>query len=201
MLINASRLIGFPILSLHVGGRIAEISELIVDPNDLHLIACRITGTVTAESNADILTMDSVREFCRLGMIVDSSDEFAQLEEVIQVNEIEKLHFSLLGMQVESRQKTKLGKVVDYILDTETWQVHQLIVHRPFLKSLIDPELTIPRQKIVEITDYKIYIDSEQQSEKKTQQVAKPDFTPNFVNPFRSSGFATDTNKIDTKND
>lgn len=189
MLINASKLIGCPVLSLHVGGRIAEVSELIIDPDSLKLIACRLSGIVSQESGADVLTMDSVREFSHLGMIVDSSDEFAVAEDVIQVQEILRLNFSLNGLHVETERRSKLGKVVDYVLDTDAWFVQQLVVHRPVLKSLIDPELIISRQKIIEVNDYKVIIKDEK-SRSKQPRPAKPvetDFVPNFVNPFRDS--------------
>lgn len=199
MLIHASKLLSCPVLSLHVGGRIAEVSELIIDPNNLQLIACKLVGVVSKESDTNILTMDSVREFSRLGMIVDSSDEFSEIDDVIQVKEILKLNFSLTDLKVETERKTKLGKVVDYTLDTDTWLVHQLIVHRPILKSLIDPELTISRREITEVTDYKIIVKDEKQSPKSPRpiQTTEPDFVPNFVNPFRKSDLAQEMDEPD----
>jgi uncharacterized protein YrrD len=44
MLINGSRLIGCPILSLHVGGAVANVSDIIVDPNDLKIIGFQVSG-------------------------------------------------------------------------------------------------------------------------------------------------------------
>lgn len=198
MLVHASKLRSCPVLSLHVGGRIAEVSELIVDPNNLKLIACKLTGVVAKEGDADILTMDSVREFSHLGMIVDSSDEFSQLDDVIQVQQIVQLNFSLNGLKVQSQSKAKLGKVIDYVLESETWRVVQIIVQRPFLKALIDPELIIPRRKIVEVTDYEIIIKDEKEPKKQRQvSPAQTDFVPNFVNPFRSSDLSPKTNDSD----
>ena len=47
-----------------------------------------------------------------------------------------------------------------------------------------DPELTIPRTEIVEITDYKIIVKDEEKTIK--DRAENEDFIPNFVNPFRN---------------
>lgn len=194
MLINSSRLINCPVLSLHVGGEIARTTEVIIDPNNLKAIALRVEGPLIRNEVGDILPIESIREFSTHGIIVDSIDEFIDGEEVVRVRDILKLNFSLLGLKVVTKQKSKLGKVSDYILDTNSWQVHQIIVQRPVLKSFLDPELTISRQKIVEVNDYEIIIkDETEKSRKKSPAAAPADFVPNFINPFREPDFASES--------
>lgn len=190
MLINGSRLLRCPILSLHIGGQIASIVGLIIDPENLKIIACQVDGPLVGKEMGEILPMNSVREFSRLGMIVDSADEFVEPDDIIRVSEILALNFSLVGLKVETKKGKKLGKVSDFTVEPETWQVQQLIVQRPALKSLLDPELTISRQQIQEINDYKIIIKDEVE---KIKAKAKTEFTPNFINPFREPDFASET--------
>lgn len=190
MLVNASRLVGCPVLSLHIGGRMATVASVIVDPNQLQIIACRVEGPLVSAETGDLLPMRSVREFSPLGMIVDSIDVLAQEDEIVQLQDILKLDFSLNGLKVETRKGTKLGKVTDYVVDAELWQVQQLIVHRPAMKALIDPELTISRREITEVDDYKVIVKDE---ESKIREKAKADFVPSFVNPFREPDFAAET--------
>lgn len=193
MLINNSRLLNCPILSLHIGGQIGRVVETIVDPETLKVIACRVDGPLVGREVGDILPMDSVREFSRLGMIVDSADEFVEADEIIRVKEILGLNFSLTNLKAETRKKRKLGKVIDFTLDPNSWQIQQIIVQRPMMQSFLDPELTISRSQIYEITDYKIIIkDSTEKAKSKTKAVASPDFSPNFINPFREPDFAAD---------
>lgn len=197
MLIDASKLLHCPVMSLHVGGQIAEVVDLIVDPNNLKLIACQVDGVAPAESGDNILRVEDIREFSRLGMIVDSADDFAGEDDIIQVQKVRKLNFSLLNLHVETVKKSKLGKVSDYIINTETWQVHQLVVHRPILKALIDPELIIPCSDIIEVTDYKVIVRDEHLKAPSSAPV-KSDFVPNFVNPFRKTDLATEAQPKDT---
>lgn len=190
MLVRGSKLIGCPILSLHVGSRIAAVKQLIIDPDNLKIIACQVEGPLVGREVGEILPMDSVREFSRMGMIVDSADEFVESDEIIRVRDVLKLNFTLNGLKVETKKGSKLGKVIDFTVEPESWQVQQLIVQRPFVKSLFDPELTISRTQVVEVTDYKIIV---KDGESKAKAPATTTFSPNFINPFREPDFATDT--------
>ena len=91
---------------------------------------------------------------------------------------------------METKKGSKLGKVQDFTVTSEDFIVQQIIVKRPAVKALIDPELTISRKEIVEITDDKVVVRDEEKVIK--ARAEKEDFIPNFVNPFREKqpGFA-----------
>ena len=188
MLIDSSRLENFPVLSLHMGTPIAFLRNPIVDPNNLKLLAFELTGPEVGGENGTILDVRDIREFSPLGAIIDSSDNFVNPGDVIKLDKIMKLNFTLKDLKVETKKKTKLGKVSDFVVDTDTFEVRQLIVRRPPLKAFIDPELVIPKKEIVEITDYKVIVKDEEDKIKK--KAIKEDFVPNFVNPFREPDFA-----------
>ncbi|MBQ6396312.1 PRC-barrel domain-containing protein [Candidatus Saccharibacteria bacterium] len=190
MLINASKLIGYPVLSLHVGGEIARAEELVVAPASLKVIGFHVGGPAVKNDPeiGEFLETRDVREFAEIGMIVDSSEVFVNPNDVKKLADVLSLNFSLIGLKVESKKGSKLGKVVDFIVETETFLVRQLIVKRPAIKALIDPELIIPRKEIVEITDYKVIVKDEE--EKIRVKALREDFSPNFVNPFREPDFS-----------
>ncbi len=194
MLINGSHLAGCPVLSLHVGGAIAHVSDIIIDPNDLKIIGFQVSGPLVRGDVGDVLLADSIREFSRAGMIVDSIDEFVDGEEVIRIRDVLKLNFSLLDLKVVSESKTKLGKVTDYVVDSNHWSVHQIIVQRPFIKALLDPELIIARSEIIEVNDYQIIVKDEHSKFQQTTPSARSaNPVSDFVNPFRKPDFAQDT--------
>ena len=176
MLINAKKLLNYPILSLHVGGMIAKTSDLIVDPNDLKVVAFKIYGPEVGKKSGDYLRVENVREFSGLGMVVDSSDDFVDSDEVIKLKEVLELGFKLEGMKVESKKGSKLGRVSEYIVDTNGFYVQQLIVQRPLLKSFMDPELLIGKSEIVKITDDTIIVKDEEA--KIRERATKEDFVP-----------------------
>lgn len=190
MLVTASKLIGTPILSMQASGAIGRVSECIIDPDTLKIIAFRAEGSPIPRTGANLLATSSIREYSNFGMVIDSADEFIDSEDVVKISKILALNFNLIGLKVESKKGSKLGKVTDYTVIPDDFVVQQLIVHRPALKSFIDPELTIHRKEIVEITDYKVIVKDEEKTIKKKAETE--DFVPNFVNPFREKqpGFA-----------
>lgn len=195
MLVSGNRLIGTPILSMQAAGKIAEISSIIIDPDTLKIIGFKLSGPLVSKSAANILDVKSIREYSRYGCIIDSADEIVEKDDIIKIKEILDLNFSLTGLKVETKKGSNLGKVSDFTVTSEDFMVQQIIVKRPALKALIDPELTIPRREIVEITDYKIIVKDEEKVIK--ERAEKEDFIPNFVNPFRKNGEFAPNNKKD----
>lgn len=193
-------MIGMPVLSLHVGGMIAQTREAVVDPEDLKIVAYTLEGPLIKNDPevGDILDINDVREMSETGLIVDSSDRFTTRDDVIRFDKIMSLGFNLIGLKVVTPDGKKLGKVIDYTVDSSTFMVYQLIIQRPFMSSLIDPELTINRSQIVEIDDYKITIkhDKTQIKVPKATEKEPEEFVPNFVNPFRKPAY-TDEDSTD----
>ena len=188
MLVTATKLTGTPILSMQAGGAIGYIKEPIIDPDGLKVVAFYLEGGVIPRSGANILDISSIREYSKYGMVIDSIEELIAPGDVVKVDKILELNFNLIDLKVETKKRSKLGKVMDYTIDPESYIVQQIIVKRPVMKSFLDPELTIHRKEIVEITDYKIIIKDEEKELK--ERAEKEDFVPNFVNPFREPGFA-----------
>ncbi len=184
MLVYANRLIGTPILSMQAAAPVGQIYEPIVDPDSLKIIAFYLVGSLV-DRNANILDVKSVREYSVMGMVVDSADEFVGREDVIRIEKVVKLNFSLVGLKVETKKGTKLGRVVDFTITSEDFMVQQIIVKRPLVKSFLDPELIIPRREIVEVTDEKLIVKDEEDAIKRKAETTE--FIPNFVNPFRKT--------------
>lgn len=188
MLVAYSNLLGTPILSVQAGGTIGYLKSAIVDPDTLKILAFRLQGPLIGPAN--LLDTQSIREYSSLGMVIDDADELVEEGDVIRIKEVLELNFDLLTLKVETKKGSKLGKVIDFTLNSDDYVIQQIIVKRPLIKALNDPELTIPRTEIVEITDYKIIVKDEEKTIK--ARAEKEDFIPNFVNPFRNSeqGFA-----------
>ena len=176
---------GSPVLSVQSGGPIGQITGIVVDPSGLKTLAFRVDGPLTRGSSANLLDVSSIREYSEYGFVIDDIEELVTPDEVIRISEVLKLNFDLLTLKVETKKRTKLGKIIDFTLTSEDFIVQQLVVKRPLVKSFIDSELIIPRSEIIEITDYKVIVKDE---EKTIREKAKnTEFIPNFVNPFRKT--------------
>ncbi|HWT40776.1 MAG TPA: hypothetical protein VN081_05955 [Dongiaceae bacterium] len=144
MLLLGSRLLHIPVMSLQTGARLAHTEKPIINPANLHIYAYEVDGPLLTEKPAFLRTAD-VREYGRLGMIIDSTDELVGLEDVIQIEKLYKLGFPLVGMNVVDEHKHRLGKVDDYVVDTTQYVIQQLNVRRGLLKGITDTGLLINR--------------------------------------------------------
>ena len=187
MLVSNSKLLNLPILSVQDSGPIGSIASTIVDPDSLKIIAFRIYGATNSEGG-NILDTRSVREYSKFGLVIDSADELISEGDVVKIEKVLALNFSPIGLKVETKKGSKLGRVTDFTVTEDNFSVQQIIVKRPTIKSLLDPELVIPRAEIVEITDYKVIVKDEEKVIR--ERAMKEDFVPNFVNPFRKTGTA-----------
>lgn len=191
MLTVGSRIINYPVLSLHVGGEIARTRRAIIAPESLKIIAYELDGPLLRRSEVGyVLETDDVRELSPRGLIVDSIDDFVRPEDVRRLDEVMALNFDLEGLKVVTEKGKKLGKVVDYTFDTSSFMVYQIIVQRPLMESLLDPQLTINRSQIVEIDDYTITIRHEKEEVRLPKETKPKEFVPNFTNPFKEPNYA-----------
>lgn len=182
MLILGSRLLHTPVMSLQTGTRLAHTLKPIIDPSNLRILAYEIEGPLLTENPSFIRTND-IREYGRLGMIINSNDELIGLSDVIQIEKIYKFKFPLIGVQVLDEHKRKLGKVDDYTLNTDDFVIQQLNVRRGFLKGITDTGLLVNRSQILEINNTSIVVKSP--SVKSAEPVMQA-IRGEFVNPFRA---------------
>lgn len=184
-----SRLMNTPVLSVQSGAPVGRVVGSVVDPDTLKIVAFYLDGP-RIDRRRNLIDTQSVREYSNLGMVIDSDDELVAPDDVLKIGKILALNFDLLTLKVETKKGTKLGKITDFTVTSEDFVLQQIIVRRPKLKAIMDPELTISRKEIVEVTDYKIIVKDEEKVLKRRAE--KEDFVPNFVNPFRSvPGFAS----------
>ena len=197
MLLLGSRLLNSPVMSLQTGTRLAHILRPLIDPANLRILAYEVDGPLLTEKPSYLRTAD-IREYGRLGMIINSADEFVGADDIIQIKNLLNLGFALIGVSVLDEQGRKLGKVEDYTLETGDFVIQQLTVRRGLLKSLADTGLLIHRSQIVEINNKSIIVKAND------QKISKPVMTTlreDFVNPFRTAGAKPETITTNTTSD
>jgi len=185
MLVRESQLTNTPVMSLQTGTELARTKTPVINPRALSIVAYEVDGPLLDE-RPSFLRIDDMRELGEIGMIVDSSDEFVGLDDVIKLKEIYELHFSLVGLEVVDDHKHKLGKVDGYTIEMGSFVIQQIIVRRPLLKSLGDSELVIHRSQVIKISDTTITVKAPTNEAKDPIPTA----ARAYVNPFRQPGNA-----------
>lgn len=181
MLLLASRLDEYPVMSLQTGGEVAKLDEPIIDPGTLEIVAYTVRAPLLPADKTHFLRVIDVRELSDMGMIIDSIEEIVEYGDVIKIDELYDLGFPLVGMRVRDEKRTKIGKIVDYTIDVTSFSAIQLTVRRPLLHSLTDTELVIHRSQIIEITDDAVIVHSKAEVPEHTRVTAPGA----YVNPFR----------------
>lgn len=180
MLANGSSITGSAILSIHTGGRIGVLEEPIINPYSFKIIAYGVKIPSTPDT-LFLLSAD-IRDVSQIGVVIDAADELVAVGDVVALEKIRDLKFRLLGMQVQTIDGKKLGKVIDYTLDTQTFEIQQIAVKQGFLRSITDTGSLIHKSQIVSVDDSVITVKSASQH---TTEPLSATERGSFVNPFR----------------
>lgn len=183
MLLPINRILNCPIMSLQTGAELARISEPIIDPRKMTIVAFYVEGKAL-DQHPSILHISDIRELSDIGMIIDDSDKLMSADGLVRLQEIIGFGFKLLGIQVVDEHKRKLGKVADYAIEPDGYTIQQLYTEQSLLKSFTTVSNVIHRSQIVSVTNEHIIVSSP--TEPANVQEAK--VATGFVNPFRANG-------------
>lgn len=156
MLQLSTSLANVPVMSLRVGGQVATAVQPIINPRNL-----KIEGWFCNDNRSSkqlILLSQDVRELLPQGLVVDDYEVLAHPEDLVRMKDLIEMNFGLLGHQVVSDKKRKLGKVTDFAAETTTFYIERLYTTQSVLKSLKGSGTSVDRSQIVEINDRQIVV-------------------------------------------
>lgn len=157
MLLPDSRLNDIPVMSLQTGAELARTARPIIDPRNLTVVAFELAGEHLDEVPS-LLRIEDIREAGSMGFIIDSSDEFIGVDDVIKIKQVYLFDFRLIDVPVLDNHNHKLGAVSGFTYESQGFVIQQLNVRQPFLKSLIDTEKLVHRSQIVSVKDDAIIV-------------------------------------------
>ncbi len=189
MLILNKSLINQPVMSLQSGGALGVASDPIIDPRKLQVVAYYVTGPRIQETS--VLHTSDIREVGPLGFIVDSADTIMPLDDdLVRLNEVISFRFNLIGKTVINEDKKKLGKVLEYTVESTNFMIQKLHVSQSVLKNITNAALVIHRSQIVEITDRQVVV--------RSATIPQATGLTQVLNPFRKNQpLAPESKQID----
>jgi len=156
MLQLSASLLKKSVLSLRTGSPVATIVAPIINPDNL-----KIEGFY-CQDNYDkkqlVLLCQDIRDTLPDGYVVNDHDVLSEPEELVRLKDVLGLDFELIGKQVVTVDKEKVGKVSDYAAETGTMFVQKIYVAQSILKNFTGGSLSIDRSQIQEITPRRIII-------------------------------------------
>ena len=156
MLLLSNDLLNKQILSLRTNAPIASITGLIINPNNLKVEGFHCRDRY--DKSELVLVVQDIRETLPNGYVVNDHDVLVKVEDLIRLKEVINPNFNLIGKQVETISKHKVGKVSDYATEVGSMYIQKLYVSQPIYKNLGGGNLAIDRSQINEITPKRIII-------------------------------------------
>lgn len=156
MLQLSGMIINHPLLSLRTGTQIGMVLTPIINPNNL-----KIEGFIChddATRKQLILVAQDIRDVLPQGIVVNDQDVLTEPEELVRLKDVIGINFELIGKRVETTDKTKLGKVSDYAIETTSMYIQKMYVTQSIFKNFGTSNLGIDRTQIAEINDKKIVV-------------------------------------------
>jgi uncharacterized protein YrrD len=155
MLILKNKLVNRPVLSLRSGARVATTTALIINPDNLKVEGLYCQDNT--EKKLKILLVQDIRDLMGRGLVVNDYEVLADPEDLVRLKSVLEIGFELIGKPIQTENKKKLGKVVDYAVDSGALYV-QKIYASPSLLKKISGTLSIDRSQIIEVTNKKIIV-------------------------------------------
>jgi sporulation protein YlmC with PRC-barrel domain len=185
MLLTIENMLDRAVMSLQTGQPLAKLDSAIVNPKNLKIVAFYVSGPLVDHAPA-VLFSDDIREFGDMGAIVDSSDNIMSPEGMVRLNEVIDYGFQLPGIAVVDTNGRKMGKVENYTLNPENFEIQQLYIKPNLMKSLSISHLTVARSQITEVSSDKIIVKVPTVRDKVAEKVTEvTENTIPFDNPFR----------------
>jgi sporulation protein YlmC with PRC-barrel domain len=148
---------GTNIMSLRIGGPVAQLISPIINPNNLYIEGWYVNDNRSNERY--ILLSQDIRDVLPQGFVIDDIEVFAQPDELVRLKEVIDLKFELLKLRVSSISGRNYGKVSDFALETQNFYVQKLYVAQSIVKNFGGGTLSIDRSQIIEITNRRVIID------------------------------------------
>ncbi len=156
MLQLSASLLNKAVLSLRTGTPVARIISPIINPNSLRIEGFYCQDSV--DKKELVLLAQDIRDILPNGYVVNDHDVLTEPEELVRLKEVLELEFELIGKQVVTVNKQKVGKVSDYATEIDTMSIQKIYVAQSILKNFTGGALSIDRSQIQEITPRRIII-------------------------------------------
>lgn len=135
----------------------ATVVAPIFNPNNLKIEGFYCQDRFDKKKNLVLLYQD-IRDVLPDGYVVNDHEVLTDPNELVRLKDLLELDFELLGKQVVTVSKQKVGKVSDYATEMETMYVQKIYVSQSLLKNFTGGSLSIDRSQVQEITPRRIII-------------------------------------------
>lgn len=136
MLIEYSKIVGLPVFELENQQRLAQIIDLIVDEDDGSIKAFLVKKHQLF-AKKQIIVFKEVTDLSKQAVLVQSADSVADPDEVVRISKKLNKRAEIIGENVITKNGVNIGKVYDYVIESETGGLVRLYVKKIFDEKII----------------------------------------------------------------
>jgi len=156
MLQLSSTFLNKTVISLRTGSAVANVVAPIINPDNLKIEGFYCEDVF--DKKFLVLLCQDIREMVLKGFYINDHEVLAEAEELVRLKKVLDARFELVGKQVVTVSKEKVGKVSDYATEVSSMYIQKLYVSQSVFKSFTGGNLSIDRTQINEITPKQIVI-------------------------------------------
>ncbi len=154
MLVLSKEITDKELFSIRTASMVGTVEIPIINIANLHIDAFFCQTIVGDEL---ILLDTEIRELTRKGFIIDDVNKLSTADELLRLRPVIETNYQLIGKKVISGGRT-IGKVRDYIVETKSLYIQQLMVSNLIGKIIESDKKIISRDQIIEINEKAIHI-------------------------------------------
>lgn len=158
MLFLSSDITNKTIFSLESGEDVANISGMVVNPNNLKIEAFYVSSPFIAY-DAVVFASD-IRESNLDGFVVDGMKNLVPLDSnLIRLQKIINLNFKIDELNVQNSDGKKIGKIKEYVFNDSAFEITKIYVAEKSLKSkILDKVTTVKRSQVAKISNQRMIV-------------------------------------------
>jgi len=153
----ASQLLNLPIVSLQTGQTVAVAGRPIVNPDTLSLVALYCQAGRFRPGNAVLLVRD-IRQVGSDGIVIDSFEDIEDASEIVRLGSVIQQRFNPIGIAVINESGQRLGKVEEYTVNLDNYQIQKLYLKQSVIKNLLLNNLVVDRTQIIDVKPRQITV-------------------------------------------
>lgn len=157
MLQKATSIQNLPIFSASSGRKLAQVFDIVINPDDGNVLAFTIEPKKVF-SLPKVISPKDIWQFSVRGIIIKDDNSIINVNEIVRVEDVLSNKIEIIKSKVYTEGDKYLGRVKDFVINTNFFCLDRIYIEKPFIKGLLDEGLSIPRQNIVSIEKNKIIV-------------------------------------------
>ena len=154
MMIEATKLINLPVAAEDTLAKAGEIRQIVIDPENGRVLGFLVSGGIFSKPLA--LSIVDIKFWDPQGLVTTYEKNLVPPSEIVRIKVVLDKKINLLNLPAQTESGKPLGRVEDFLIDTET----ECIV-KYYLRDLLGKSRIMPADKVISIDKTIVFTDDE----------------------------------------